>query len=156
MTKEIEKEVQKKRKKIKKQKIIGKQTLINPNTGEVIETIIIEKNLEQGFNFYKVWLLDLLNIMELIGTKKMKVINYLFKIMNKYDNTISITYKEIMEELKVSKPVVVETFKILLESNFLVKIRPSFYRINPDLIIKGNTNKRLNLLIQYQKEKEKE
>jgi len=151
----IEKETQKKSKKIKKQKIIGEQEYINPTTGEVIKCVVVEKNIEQDFNFYKIWLLDLLNILELVGTKKMKIINYLLEIMNKKDNTISITYKEIQEELKVSKPVVVETFKILLESNFLVKIRPSFYRINPELIVQGNTNKRLNLLVQYKKEKEK-
>jgi hypothetical protein len=151
----IVKHTQKKSKKIKKQKIIGTQKLLNPETGEIIETTIVEKNVEQDFNFFKVWLLDLLNIMELVGTKKMKVINYLFKIMNKKDNTISITYKEIQEKVGVSKPVVVETFKILLESNFLVKIRPSFYRINPDLLVQGNTGKRLGLTIIYKEEKEK-
>jgi len=152
---ELEKHTQRKSKKIKRQKIIGTQELINSETGEIIKTMIVEKNVEQDFNFLKVWLLDLLNILELIGTKKMKVINYLFKIMNKKDNTISITYKEIMEELKVSKPTVVETFKILLESNFLVKIRPSFYRINPELLVKGNTGKRIALTIIYKQEKEK-
>jgi len=139
----------KKSKKIKKQKIIGTQEYINKETGEIIETTVIEKNVEQDYNFHKIWLLDLFNILELVGTKKMKVINYLFKIMDTKNNTISITYKEIQEKLGISKPVIVETFKILLESNFLIKVRPSFYMINPDLIVKGRSNKRINLLIKY-------
>ena len=146
---EKQKKIVKKSKKIKKQKIIGTQEYINKETGEIVETTVIEKNVEQDYNFHKIWLLDLFNILELIGTKKMKVINYLFKIMDTKNNTISITYKEIQEKLGVSKPVIVETFKILLESNFLVKVRPSFYMLNPDLIIKGGTNKRINLLIKY-------
>jgi len=147
---------QKKIIKIKKQKVIGKQNYINQNTGEIIETTVIEKNIEQDFNFYKVWLLDLLNILEIAGNKKIQVINYLFEIMNLKDNTISITYKEIEKNTGVSYPIVVETFKILLDSNFLVKVRQSFYMINPDLIIRGKTNKRINLLIRYNEIKKEE
>jgi len=135
--------------KIKKQNIIGKETYIKQDTGEIKECIVVEKNIEQDFNFYKIWLMDLLGILDIVGNKKIKVINYLFEIMNPRDNTISITYKEVEKNTGVSYPIVVETFKILLDSNFLKKVRQSFYMINPDIIVKGRTGKRMNLLIQY-------
>ena len=141
--------MKKKSVKIKKQRIIGKETYIKQDTGEIKEVVVVEKNVEQDFNFYKVWLLDLLGILDIVGNKKIKVINYLLEIMNPRDNSISITYKEVEKHTGVSYPIVVETFKILLESNFLVKVRQSFYMINPDIIVKGSTGKRINLLIQY-------
>jgi len=145
----IEKETQKKSKKIKKQKIVGTQTLLNPNTGELIETTIIEKNIEQDFNFFKVWLLDLLNILELIGTKKMKVVNYILDNLDVKNNLFIGTHEEISKKLSVSRVVVSQTFKTLQESNFLIKKQNGVYMINPEILVKGKTGKRLNLLIKY-------
>ena len=142
--------------KIKKQKIVGTQNYINQETGEIKEMVVVEKNVEQDFNFHKIWLLDLLGVLDIIGNKKIKVINYLFEILNPRDNSISITYKEVEKHTGVSYPIVVETFKILIETNFLKKIRQSFYMVNPDIIIQGKTNKRMNLLIQYNKNDNKE
>jgi len=150
---------QKKKKsvKLKKQYIVGKKKLLDQETGELIDSEVIVKNVEQDFNFYKVWLLDMLNILEIVGNKKIKVIDFLFKNMRKEDNTISVTYREVAEKAGVSLPIVTETFRILQDTNFLVKVKNGLYMINPDLVVKGNTGKRLNLLIQYNKiEKEKE
>ena len=139
----------KKTTKIKKQKIIGKQKYINAETGEIIETTVVEKNVEQDFGWFKVWLLDLMNVLELVGTKKMKVVNYIFENLNTQENLFIATHEEIAKKLNVSRPVVSQTFKILIETNLLVKKMNGVYMLNPDIIAKGRTAKRASLLIKY-------
>ncbi|MGE2624342.1 replication/maintenance protein RepL, partial [Escherichia coli] len=72
------------------------------------------------------------------------------------DNLFLMTYDEMAKELSISKPTIVETMKALQSSNFLKKVRNGQYAINPDVIFKGNKTNRLNVLIQYQKNEEKE
>ena len=136
--------------KIKRQQIIGKQNYINQETGEIVETVVVQKNVEQDFNFHKVWIIDLMNIIGEMGNKKIKIIEYILDNMNK-DNIIYFTYTKLGKELKVSKPIIVDTIKNLLSKNFMKRIQVGVYQINPDLVIKGSTGKRMNLLIQYNK-----
>ena len=141
--------IKRKTKTIKKQKIVGTQTYINRDTGEIVETTVVEKNIEADYGFFKVWLLDLMNILELIGTKKMKVVNYIFENLKGAENLFIATHEEIAKKLKISRPVVSQTFKILLDANLLVKKQNGVYMINPDIIARVNNPKRMSLLIKY-------
>ncbi len=136
--------------KIKRQKLIGTQKLINPETGEVVETVVVEKNVEQDFNFFKVWLLDLLGVLEVVGTKKMKVVNYILENMNTQENLFIGTHQEISKKLNISRPIVSQTFKLLIDSGLLIKRNNAVYMINPNILVKGSTGKRINLLIKYE------
>lgn len=145
------KETKRKNKKITTQKVVGQQTLVDPLTGEVIDTIIVQKNVEQDYNFFKVWLLDLMNVLEIVGTKKIKVINYILDNMNTQDNVFVGTHQKIAKELNISRPIVSQTFKVLREKNIIKKINSGAYMLNPDILVKGKTGKRINLLIKYNK-----
>jgi hypothetical protein len=134
--------------KVKKQRIIGKQRFINEATGEVIDAIVVEKNVEQDYGWYKVWLLDLLGVLELVGTKKMKVITYILENMRR-DNIFIGTHTEIAKKLGISRVVVSQTFKILLDANFLVKRQNGVYMLNPDIVAKVNSHYRASLLVKY-------
>ena len=142
-------------KKARLQQIIGKKKFIDEDTGEVVETIIIEKNVRQDYNFFKVWLLDLLNILEVVGTKKMKVVNYIFENLNTQENLFIGTHEEISEKLGISRPVVSQTFKLLVDAGLMIKKQNGVYMLNPDIVVKGKTGKRINLLVKY-KDIEKE
>ena len=150
-----EREKQKTKKKVKSQKIIGEKKYIDPTTGEVVVCEVIEKNVNQDFNFFKVWLMDLMNILEVVGTKKMKVVNYILDNLNTQENLFIGTHAEISKELKVSRVVVSQTFKLLIESGLLRKKNNGVYMLNPSIIVKGKSDKRLNLLIQYNKIEDK-
>ncbi len=145
----MRKEIIRKSRKIKKQKIAGSETYINKYTGEIQEMLVIEKNVEQDFNFFKVWIMDLMNVLELVGSKKMKVVNYILENLNVKENLFIGTHVEISKKLNISRPVVSQTFKILIDSNLLVKKNIGVYMLNPDILVKGRTGKRLNLLIKY-------
>jgi len=133
----------------KKQIVVGTQKFINAQTGEVEEFTVIQKNITRDYNFHKIWLQDLLNVLNSFGNKKIKILSYLLHKMRNEDNTVTVTYEEMQKKLKVSKPTISVTMKELQEANVIKKIAPATYRFNPDLIIKGSVGKRQHLLIEY-------
>jgi predicted transcriptional regulator len=139
--------------KVKKQKVIGKQEYINADTGEVKEFDVIEKVVKDT-NFHKVWLMDLLAVLDLIGTQKLKVLEFLFSEMRTQDNTVSVTYRYIADKTGISYQTVAITMKMLIDANLITKVRTGTYRFNPDIIIKGDSKKREGMVIKYIQERE--
>ena len=133
----------------KTQTIIGTQRYINADTGEILETTVIEKEVERDFNFHKIWLNDLMSVLNLIGGKKLDILKYLLSEMRTQDNIISVTYTKIQEKLNTSRKTIAETMKILQEANFITKVQNGLYMVNPDVIVKGNGKKRDALMIKY-------
>ena len=133
----------------KKQYIVGTQDYINQTTGEIVTCTVIEKEVYNDFNFHKIWLNDLMNVLDLIGGKKLEILKYLLNKMNNVDNTIIARYDDIIKDLKVSRQTVSNTLKILREANFIKKIANGVYMVNPDIIVKGRGSKKDALLIKY-------
>lgn len=129
--------------------VVGTQEYVNQNTGKIEEFTVITKNIPKDFNFHKIWLQDVLNVLDSFGNKKILVITFLLKNMRNEDNTVSGSYRDISDRCKVSYPTVALVMKELLESNVLKKIATGTYQFNPDIIIKGSANKRTKLLIEY-------
>ena len=130
-------------------KIYGEKELIDPATGEVIKTTYIVKKYQGDFNFHKVLLADLLNVLEVVGNKKLKVIRYILSNINNKTNQIIGTHQKISEKIGVSRVVVSQTFKLLQDADFLVKEQNGVYKINPSILIQGNDKKRKSMLIEY-------
>jgi hypothetical protein len=130
-------------------KIYGEKELIDPATGEVIKTTYIVKKYQGDFNFHKVWLADLLNVLEVVGNKKLKVIRWILSNINNKTNQIIGTHQKIAEKIGVSRVVVSQTFKLLQDADFLVKEQNGVYKINPLILVQGDNKKRQNLLIEY-------
>lgn len=137
----------------KKTKIIGKQEYINPITGELVE-MYVESIQERDCNFEKIWLGHIIQALDIIGNKKIKVINYIMQNRNN-DNLFIKPQREVEQALGISVKTINETFKSLQESDFLTMINRGVYRINPDIIFKGTRNNRMNILIMYENEKAK-
>jgi len=133
----------------KSQTIIGTQRYINADTGEILETTVIEKEVERDFNFHKIWLNDLMSVLNLIGGKKLDILKYLLSEMRTQDNTISVTYTKIQEKLKTSRKTIAETMKILQKANFITKVQNGLYMVNPDIIVRGKSGKKDALMIKY-------
>ncbi len=135
--------------KTKTQVAVSQRKYINEITGEVEEFSVIQKNISADYNFHKIWLQDLLNILDSFGSKKIKVITYLLSKMRNEDNSISCTYRSVERETGISYQTVAATMKEMQESNVIKKIATGTYQFNPDLIIKGDGKKRQRLLIEY-------
>jgi hypothetical protein len=135
--------------KVKSQTVVGTQQYIDAQTGEVLEFTVINKNIQNDYNFHKIWLQDVLNVLDSFGNKKILVLTYLLKIMRNEDNTFNGTYREIANAIDVSPRTVNVVFTELIESNIIKKVSTATYRFNPDIIVKGKSEKRRNLLVQY-------
>lgn len=121
----------------------------NLDTGEVIETDeVIKKTGRQGFMI--TYLNVMLQLMDQLGTKKMKVIRYVIQNMDKSTNTFYITTNELALKVKVSKPTVLEALKAL-EDIDIIKRKTGVIILNPKLLHRGTEDKEKFLLARFQK-----
>ena len=128
---------------------IGLKTFIDAQTGEEVDFTIIEKEIPKDYNFHKIWLQDILNVLDSFGNKKILVLTHLLKNMRNEDNSVSGSYREIAENCKVSLPKVNNVMRELIDSNVLKKVSSATYVFNPNLILRGSADKRKNLIIRY-------
>jgi len=124
----------------------------DPESGEIVQIgeFVIE---DKDFNFEKIWLSHLLSSIDALGSKKVKVAMFLMYCRDN-ENFVNMTYDEMAEATEISKRTIVETVRILIEENFMQKIRNGKYQINPDLVFKGGKNQRMDILISYRKTKQ--
>lgn len=135
----------------KKVKVIGTETYIKQDTGEITEMNVMSIE-ERDANFHKLWLGHILQSIDLIGNQKTKLAFWILDNLDS-ENKLTLTYRQIAEKSKVSYQTVHRTMQALIDSDFLVKINIGAYRVNPDVLFKGGKHNRLNVLIKYQSEK---
>lgn len=135
----------------KKVKVIGTETYIKQETGEIAEMQVV-KIEERDANFHKIWLSHILQSIELIGNQKTRLAFWIIEHLNK-ENQLIMTQRTIAEKTNMSTKTVSATMKALIDSNFLIKINSGAYRVNPDVLFKGGKNDRLNVLLQYAQER---
>lgn len=70
-----------------------------------------------------------------VGGKQIAIIQFLLKSCDK-DNIFYGSYEDIINKLNVSKPTIVKTFKKLMDTGILIKIKNKIYKIHPDVYIK--------------------
>ena len=119
----------------------------NLDTGEIIETDSVTKEVGRS-NFMITYMTYMLDLFDLLGTKKMQVVRYIFKHMDVGSNTLIITTNELASKAGVSKPVVIETLK-LLEENQLITRRVGSLMLNPKIIHRGSNQKEKYLLTKF-------
>jgi len=132
----------------KKIKVIGKETYINQRTGflEDMQVISVE---DRDANFHKLWLQHIVLSLDIVGNQKMRFVFWLLEQMTP-DNLIPLTQRQMAEQSGYSLETVKRVIPALKSSDFLAQINQGVYRVNPDLIFKGGSNYRMNVLVQYQ------
>ncbi|HGJ5869566.1 replication/maintenance protein RepL [Arsenophonus nasoniae] len=135
--------------KTKKTRVIGKQSYINQTTGEVVDMNVVE-TMSSDFNFEKIWLSHLLQALDCLGSRKVRVVSWLLE--NKDNkNVIIATQRKIALESNTSLKTVTEVMKVLLTSDVIKMEQQGVYILNPEVIFKGDRSKRMNVLIKYNK-----
>jgi hypothetical protein len=135
----------------KNQMKVGKKDLYDPLTGEYVPCTVISKEMDTDAGFHKVWLQDLLMVMNTVGDKKTMILTYLLSIMDERDNSITFTQEMISDIVGVARQTVSSTIKELLNVDAISQdkyIKQKYY-FNPNLIVKGKAGKRQRLLIEY-------
>lgn len=131
----------------KKVKVVGRETYIKQDTGELKEMQVIDIE-ERDANFHKLWLGHILQSIDLLGNQKMKLAFWILDHLND-DNLLTMTQRQIANKSGISLKTVSRTLQMLIDTNFLVRINIGVYQVNPDVLFKGGKNARMNVLIQY-------
>lgn len=137
------------------QTLIGskKRELVDKETGEVIQVDQITKRVYGTKNFWKVYLMDFLSVLGIIDNKQLDVFIYIAENTNQATNLFIGTYKKISKDTGVSEPTIAKIMKKLQKNNFISKVQSGLWRVNPNIMMKGNDNKRQILLNYYEEEK---
>lgn len=100
--------------------------------GELLSTIL--RAVLPKFQAKELHLQNLLinAISVFVGGKKIEIIKYLMEHCDK-DNIFYGSYEDIIAALGVSKPTVVKTFKQLMDTGLLERIKNKVYRFSPDI-----------------------
>ena len=136
------------------QTLIGtrKRELIDTETGESILVDQITKRVYGTRQFWKVYLMDFLMVLGIIDSKQVDVFIYIVENTDQSKNLFIGTYKKISDDLQVSQPTIARMFKKLQEKNFIKKVQNGVWFVNPNILMKGNDQKRQILLSYHESE----
>lgn len=142
----------------KKTTIYGSETIYkrDAETGELqeLEATVIDEEWDEArdINFEKIWLGEVMEALEQVGNKKIKVANYILTHRDKTTNYLILTQREIAEKCQVSLQTVSSTIKAL-ESADLITCKSGIYQVNPERLAYGNHTKRMAILRIYRANK---
>lgn len=136
------------------QTLIGEQKreLIDTKTGELIVVDQITKRVYGTKNFWKCYLMDFLTVLGIIDSRQLDVFIYIVENTNQSTNMFIGTYKKISKDTGCSSTTIARIMKKLQESNFIKKVQNGVWLVNPNILMKGNDNKRQILLSYYDSE----
>ena len=126
----------------------GSDEWVNTRTGETITANqIIKKTDRNGFMI--TYLSSIINLIETLGNRKMQVVKYILENMDKSNNTLILTNRELAKAANVSLDTVSKTLTILKKAKIITS-RTGAIMINPELVHRGNSSKEQYLLTKFQ------
>ena len=120
----------------------------NLETGEIIDAVEITKTVSRH-GFMITYLSAIINLIEVLGNKKMQIVKYILENMEKSNNTLVITTRELGQKAKVGHNTVIDTLKILEDAG-IIKRRIGSLMVNSRLIHRGNQRKEQALIARFQ------
>lgn len=135
--------------------LIGEKerVLIDKETGEEIRVNQITKRAYGTRQFWKVYLMDFLQILGILDSKQVDILIYILENTQQATNTFIGTYTKIQKEVNVSSPTVAKVMTKLQENKFITKVQNGVWQVSPTIMMKGNDNKQQMLLSYYNDEK---
>lgn len=138
------------------QTLIGSQRkrLLDQDTGEVIEVDQITKRALGQKQFWKVYLMDFLQVLGVLDSKQVDVLIYILENTKSSDNTFIGTYRKIAEGAGVALETARKVMRKLQEQKdgsgtpFIKRIQNGVYQVSPLIMMKGSEHKK-NLLLNY-------
>lgn len=132
------------------QALIGTQRkrLIDEDTGERIEVDQITKRALGQKQFWKVYLIDFLQVLGVLDSKQVDIFIYILENTEQANNTFIGTYDKIQEAVGVSRGTVATVLKKLQDKGFVTKVQNGVWQISPNIMMKGSDHKK-SLLLNY-------
>lgn len=133
------------------QTLVGQQLrrLVDQDTGELIEVEQITKRIYGQKAFWKVYLMDFLQVLGGFEYKQLDVLIYILEHTDSSTNTFIGTYRAVANKVGVSYDTVSRTINLLINKHFLKKIQTGVYQVSPQILMKGTDHKKQMLLSYY-------
>ena len=125
-----------------------KKRLIDEDTGERIEVEQITKRALGQKQFWKIYLMDFLQILGLLDSKQVDILIYILENTEEANNTFIGTYDKIQAAVGVSRGTVATVMRKLQQKNFLTKVQNGVWQVSPHIMMKGSEHKK-SLLLNY-------
>lgn len=134
------------------QTLIGtkKRELVDTETGEQILVDQITKRVYGTKNFWKCYLMDFLMVLGILDSKQVDIFIYIVENTNQSNNVFMGTYKKIAADVGCSETTIAKIMKKLQDNNFVKKVQNGAWFVNPNILMKGNDQKRQILLSYYE------
>lgn len=130
----------------------GKETWAKlDNSGNIIEVKevdIFERPVDGRANFMITYLSEVINLIDTLGNKKMQVVKYILKEMEKSNNILVITSRELAQKCNVSLQTVTDTLKLLEGAN-LIQRRVGSIMLKPRLMNNRSAKKEATMMTKY-------
>jgi hypothetical protein len=131
----------------------GERRLADLDTGETFNAQEVVKSIDGDAGFDKIWLGTILELVEEVGTAKMRVL--LWMLQNRDGkNIVRATKDEIASATGAGRTTITELLAALRKANVISEVRRSVWRLNPNVIWKGQSHTRMSVLMHYQDERE--
>lgn len=139
------------------QTLLGSQRkrLQDLDTGEVMEVDQITKRALGQKQFWKIYLMDFLQVLGGFEYKQLDVLIYILEHTEASNNTFVGTYRKIAEKVGVSYDTVSRTITLLVGKGFLKKIQTGVYQVSASIMMKGSEHKK-QLLLNYYDDQEQQ
>lgn len=134
------------------QTLIGqkKRNLIEQTHGNLLQSIKSQKGYTALKIFGKCYLMTSLRAW-VIDNKQLDIFVYICENTNSSTNLFIGTYTKIAKDVGVdSRPTISAIMKKLQEVNFIRKVQSGVWFVNPNILMKGNDQKRQILLSYYE------
>ena len=119
--------------------------------GEVIEERQVdefERPVGRQERFMVTYLAEIISMIDNLGNKKMQVVKYILENMQKADNTLIITTRELAEKSGVGHNTVLETLRTL-ENSGLIERRTGALMLKPKLMNNWKAPKEATMMVKY-------
>lgn len=138
-------------------KYLGKRLVKDIETGEIIELEYAEKQVKHSLKrgWRRVYLEQFMEILTGLyaAGKKMDVVEFILDNLNS-ENQLTLTQSQVIQKSGISRPTVVDTYKYLIDKNFMRKIGAVFV-VNPQFVAAfGSDKKNATIAIKYCDDKE--
>lgn len=130
----------------------GEREFIDAATGDVFAAQVVARDIDGDTGFDKIWLGTILELVEEVGTAKMRVLLWLLQNRDA-KNVVRATKDEIASATGAGRTTITELLAALRRANVVSEVRRSVWRLNPGVIWKGAHHTRMSVLIQYRDER---
>lgn len=98
--------------------------------------------------FWKLYLGDFLPVLGIVENKQVDILIYILENTHPSTNMFVGTYKTIQKNTHTSETTIAKVMKKLQKQEFLKKIQNGLWQVSPNIMMKGNENKK-QLLLSY-------